>query len=495
MRINFLYMCFFLLVGQSARVFCQTDTEPPVTPVFNLLSVQPETGRTELSWSKSPSPDVAGYVIYNYVNGVGFAFDTIHNPAAVSYINTGSHSSDRSESYVIAAIDSSGNISPLSNVLSTMFVESSIDTCNKTIQVTWNKYPSFPENVSSYKIFISENGGSYSETAETSSDINTLIINDFVANSQYCFEIKAVLEGGSSSFSNKTCIITGMQRPPQWINADYATVDESGNIALSFTFDPLSEIRLFSLERKRESDIVFSQIAQIESDNGKVSYIDNDAAPNEKNLYRLYAINNCGNPVVISNLAGNIVTGVIRSNDIIRLTWNPYHDWMGGISCYKVFINTGDGFIQRSLLQPSDTVFILNYSDIMLDVKGAEICFYISAAENTNLHNITGESKSMAACTEITERITVPSAFTPDNDLVNDLFKPVLSFTPAGYHLVITDRQNNIIFESNDHLEYWDGTRNGNPQPQGVYLWFLKVTTPSKRTISKSGTVTIIRNR
>jgi gliding motility-associated-like protein len=95
----------------------------------------------------------------------------------------------------------------------------------------------------------------------------------------------------------------------------------------------------------------------------------------------------------------------------------------------------------------------------------------------------------------VTERITVPTAFTPDNDLVNDLFKPVLSFIPLEYHLVITDRQNNILFESTDHQAQWDGTRNGNPLSQGVYLWFLKVKTPSGKIISKSGTVTIIKNR
>jgi hypothetical protein len=40
----------------------------------------------------------------------------------------------------------------------------------------------------------------------------------------------------------------------------------------------------------------------------------------------------------------------------------------------------------------------------------------------------------------------------------------------------------------------WDGTRSGNPQPQNVYLWFLNVTTPGGKSISKTGTVTIYRN-
>lgn len=494
MRFSSLYIVVYLFIFHSIQVKCQVDIEPPVAPVFNLLSVQPETGSTELSWLKSPSPDVAGYVIYNYINGEGFAIDTLHDPAADSYINSGSHSSIRSESYVVAAIDSSGNISPLSNVLTTMFVEPAIDTCHKTIILTWNKYSSSPKTVISYKILISEDGSSFSEAGETTPEVSVFTINDFVTGSQYCFEIKAVLESGFRSFSNKKCLTARMQKPPQWINADYATINGSGNIDLSFTFDPLSEITTFRLERKKGSEKDFTQLAQIESDNGKITYSDLSADPRQIHCYRLSAINNCSIPVVTSNLACNIVITIRRIDDFIYLTWNPYRSWLGGISGYKVFINTGAGYMEKATVPSSDTVFSINYSDIMYDVSLPEICFYLIASETTNVHGITGESRSATICTGVTERITVPNAFTPDNNLINDLFKPVLSFTPLEYYLVITDRHNNILFESTDYQAQWDGTRNGNPLSQGVYLWFLKLKTPSGNIITKSGTVTIIKN-
>jgi gliding motility-associated-like protein len=493
MRLNFFYTIIFLLPGFSIPASGQGDIVPPATPLFTQVSVQPETGKTLLSWNLSPSADVAGYVIYYLKNGEGFAVDTIHNPSATSYLNLGSFSSFIIESYVIAAIDSSGNISPLSNELHTIFTSALIDTCNKRITISWNKYNSYPRQVTSYRILSSLNGGAFVEEGVTSSDVNNLTINNFTANATYCFETVAILEGGFTSVSNKTCLQTGMQRAPDWINADYASVDEKNNITLSFSVDPLSEINSFRLERKTENENDFLLINQIETVNRQLTFTDKTAEPFKKNYYRLLAVNNCGNPVVSSNLSVNIVPKLVKEDNILNISWTPYKFWSGRVYGYKVYINTGNGFHEESSLPATDSVLTINYSSVMYEITGSNLCFYIIAFETDNPHGIAGQTASAIICTEISETITVPNAFTPNNDLKNDLFKPFLSFTASEYLLVITDRQNNILFESNDQTEEWDGKRKGDPVAQGVYLWFLKLKTPSGKQITKSGTVTIIK--
>lgn len=495
MKSGFLYIIFSLFA--TAVPFSRINgQELPIPPVLNLVTVQSETGKAELSWSPSPSPDLGGYIIYYYRNGEGFAFDTIHDPAATNYINYGSFASSIFESYVIAAINSSGDrTSPLSNELHTIFTTSHLDTCKKQIKLNWNKYPSYPKQVSEYKILSSISGGIFTEAGQTNSSDTTFTVNDFTTDSTYCFKIEALLEGGSVSLSNKTCLVTRLQRPPRWINADFATIDTGRNITLSFTFDPHSEINLFRLERKSGSSGTFQEIAMIESNNGSIIYVDKNASISEINSYRLSAINNCGNPVVFSNLASNIVPFVQNLNNEIKLTWNPYKNWLGLVSDYKVFVNTGNSFIEKALIQNSDTVFSISYSEIMYEITGNEICFYISASETGNPHGIDGVSKSSVVCTGTIENIIVPTAFTPNNDLINDHFKPVLSFTPLAYYLVITDSRNNVLFETQDSFSEWDGTQNGKLLPQGVYIWFLKVRTPSDKNITRTGTVTIIRNK
>lgn len=130
----------------------------------------------------------------------------------------------------------------------------------------------------------------------------------------------------------------------------------------------------------------------------------------------------------------------------------------------------------------------------MYTVTQGKVCFYVTTYENSNPYGVTGESVSNRVCTEIGEIVTVPNIFTPDGDGKNESFKPVLTFTPSEYRLIISNRQGRTLFETNDFLEYWDGSDDGKPIPEGVYMWFLKLKTPTGKRISRTGTVTIVKN-
>jgi gliding motility-associated-like protein len=488
-----IFIALFIIF--STNVSAQTDSNPPIPPVLNLLNVDPLTGNVEISWFLSPSHDVAGYVVYLYKNNEGYALDTLHNPLATSYLRTGSGSSYYSESFVVAAIDSAGNISPLSNQLGTIHTEIRLDSCNKSIEVLWNTYLSIPNQVQSYSVFFSEGGSSFIEAAQVAAEKNNLLMNDFTINTEYCFIVRANLAGGYLSGSNKACILTEMQQLPQWINADYATVREDNSILLSFTMDPSSEIRTLHIERKTGLNGTFQLIDQITSLEGPFAYTDSKADISKVNYYMASALNNCKIPVTYSNVASNIVLSMRTENNEISLAWNPYKEWNGNVAAYEVYVNTGTGWQERSTGNFTDTLFNIHYSDLMYEVTGDKVCFMIRAKEGSNPYGITGESSSSTVCMPVTELITVPNTFTPDQNGINDLFYPFLSFTPSDYQLIISDTKRKILYETRDYTDKWDGTQNGNPLPEGVYLWFLKVKTPSGKNISRTGTVTIIYNR
>ncbi len=84
MKVRISYIALLLLVLCSLRLPGQTDLDPPVAPVLDLVSVDQSTGNVEISWSPSPSPDVIGYVVYIYKDNEGFEPDTIYGPSATN---------------------------------------------------------------------------------------------------------------------------------------------------------------------------------------------------------------------------------------------------------------------------------------------------------------------------------------------------------------------------------------------------------------------------
>ncbi len=498
---RFLYIILALLNLNTSSAFAQVNCEVPLPPELTSVSIIPETSTALLNWTLSPSPGISAYIIYLYDIRLGnpgfFAIDTIWDPSATTWSDT--RIQYKSFQYRIAAFRAGapGCPSELSNVLSTIFADAAIDTCKKEIKISWNRYtPPTPQNVTKYTILMSLNGGSFTEAGSVSPETSSFTVSNFEIGAAYCFRVAANISGGVNSFSYRACLTAKMQVPPGWINADYATVIEQGEISLSFSVDPGSEIDLFALDRRKGYSGIFTQLAQIPvTDGEKVIYADNTATPDAVWFYRLSAVNSCNVRVISSNIASNMDLAVRAAGNDILLQWNRYRSWNGQVASYRIFMDTGNGFAQKDILTPSDTTYAVFVPDIMYNLTGDKVCFYVLASETGNPYGITGESASDKSCISIEENVTVPNIFSPDGDGLNDLFRPVITFSPATYQLTITDRQMKTIFETRDYNESWDGSADGSSVSRGVYLWFLKLTTPSGRNITRTGTVTVIKNR
>jgi len=75
------------------------------------------------------------------------------------------------------------------------------------------------------------------------------------------------------------------------------------------------------------------------------------------------------------------------------------------------------------------------------------------------------------------ENIWIPNTFTPDNDEHNQTFKPIISkgYDVNDYSFFIYNRWGEIIWESHDVSQGWDGTFNNVKCQDGVYTWSLSI--------------------
>lgn len=90
----------------------------------------------------------------------------------------------------------------------------------------------------------------------------------------------------------------------------------------------------------------------------------------------------------------------------------------------------------------------------------------------------------------------VPNAFSPDGDEFNNVFKPVLTtgFDVNSYHLWIYNRWGELIFESLNYEEGWDGTYHNEKLLDGTYIWKIKVKHKSNdKKTELEGHVTLLK--
>lgn len=95
--------------------------------------------------------------------------------------------------------------------------------------------------------------------------------------------------------------------------------------------------------------------------------------------------------------------------------------------------------------------------------------------------------------------IYLPNAFSPNNDLINDIFKPTSPNSKLFIsQFIIYDRWGNLIYsESNkpiDNLIGWDGrTINHTQLDPGVFVYYIKLITSGKEYKIISGNISLIR--
>jgi gliding motility-associated-like protein len=89
--------------------------------------------------------------------------------------------------------------------------------------------------------------------------------------------------------------------------------------------------------------------------------------------------------------------------------------------------------------------------------------------------------------------IYVPTAFSPNNDGLNDCFGIVSPPKLSDFKLVIFDRWGEKIFESTDKNTCWDGKHNGVDAMTDSYPYIISYKCYNGVNLSKKGIITIIR--
>ena len=89
--------------------------------------------------------------------------------------------------------------------------------------------------------------------------------------------------------------------------------------------------------------------------------------------------------------------------------------------------------------------------------------------------------------------IYVPNVFSPNGDRHNDYFRMTAVGITDIYFFRIFNRYGQLVYNSTNPKEGWDGTINGQPQPTGTYVWVVKGKDFTGQLHEKKGTFMLVR--
>ncbi|HQK98862.1 MAG TPA: gliding motility-associated C-terminal domain-containing protein, partial [Bacteroidia bacterium] len=173
-----------------------------------------------------------------------------------------------------------------------------------------------------------------------------------------------------------------------------------------------------------------------------------------------------------------------------NLKWNNYINWKQNVNSYTIeraAINEGEQLSDKYVNLGSDTL----RTDNDLPLNDGIFGYRIRAKENGGGND--GESYSNII--ELTQNpiLYAPNAFSPNGDNDNETWGVERAFV-KDYSIDLYNRWGQLIFQSTNTLDRWDGTYKGTEVPQGVYFYKMRFTGYNDRKVfEKLGSITVVR--
>jgi gliding motility-associated-like protein len=111
----------------------------------------------------------------------------------------------------------------------------------------------------------------------------------------------------------------------------------------------------------------------------------------------------------------------------------------------------------------------------------------------TDENNCTGEDSIIVSLKDCLNGFYIPTAFSPNNDGVNDFYKPVIGGNVIQYQFTIYNRWGEIIFTSNELNKGWNGYFKGSLQESHAFVWTCRYQLEGEPVKNEMGTVVLVK--
>lgn len=127
-------------------------------------------------------------------------------------------------------------------------------------------------------------------------------------------------------------------------------------------------------------------------------------------------------------------------------------------------------------------------NNIIIQIKESSVFIVTASFQNCSVRDSV-----IVTVKQCGERLFVPTAFTPNNDGLNDRFSAYVDGALGSYRLNVFNRWGEVVFSTTDQRRSWDGYWKNKQQPAGVYIWQCEYQFNGSVKKIEKGTVALIR--
>ncbi len=496
-----IYPCSFRTTIGTVHL---VDSTSPTPPVLDSVSITPDN-KVMLGFHET-EPYMMGYIIYYAVYVPGYPTPEYHELDRVFgqtfWIDPVIDPSFDSRCYRIAAIDSCGNVSPMTSTpdkpqCNMITYLNGTDGCHRTASIHWTTYANLIDDIHHFDVLLSEDMGQTWEVVGTTTG-TSYTIEGLDYNQDYLAKVRVVNNGATvTASSNQISFVITTEEAEDFTYIRSVSVVDNGYIQIKvLTSGDTLPFQSIILQRS-EDGVNFETFKTSNYNPNSADYIFNDSMAdfNRKTYYyRTFVINQCGAEVGQSNVSHNLLLHAENNAQNNTLTWYGYDNWDGDVENYYIMrkMESEELFATINMVPP----FPMNtYNDDISSLyeSGSKFVYYIEAKENTDQYGFEETSLSNQVTVIQPPTIYLANAFRPLG-ASNNIFRPVNSFVSHdGYRFSIFTRTGECVFMTTDPQEGWNGRFDGKLLPTSVYVWYLEYKLPDGTPMEQTGTVVLVK--
>jgi gliding motility-associated-like protein len=469
------------------------------TPIINYITVKGNV--VVMNWQPSTSSQTYAYQLY-YIDGTGaHQLDTVNGLSTVIFTDSFLNPNTQSITFSIAAIDSCGTKGLFNNATPqhTIFLQSSVDRCNQSINLNWNAYANWLGGVSNYEVYVKLNHDTF-KIAKTLTPLQlSTILNGFKDGDTVQIYIKAN-EGTTafSSSSNWITIIMNVVQPPTFTLLQTCTIENNNQVKIEFIPDALADIKSYAIYRSTDSvnyTLLTDMNAILPITSTPNTFIDNTAnIQHQVYYYKIFSKDSCDRNYYGTRANTILLKGDIAADNTVNLQWNRFK--IDTANAYNYILLRSDNNWQTFKYvgnRTKDDTMI--WADGLREMYSSKDSFEYKVMAEYKFKSPLLKPYNISYSNDLVihpnSEIFIPNTIFPKGK--NNVFKPIITFPDIlNYNLIIFNRLGEKIFTSDNYNTGWDGTFGGNEAPQGNYTYQITFEKPDGKKFVKQGNCVVV---